>query len=82
MINNAQIWLILANCSQIYGQKLQNLWPDEIVVIVMANQLLHHQNLILTQSMAKGNLNNGILHGHREYQIFMLIYFLISIHDT
>ena len=31
MTNNAQIWLILANCDRIYGQKWLDLWPNEIV---------------------------------------------------
>ena len=32
----AQIWLILANCGRIYGQKWPDLWPNEIVGMAMA----------------------------------------------
>ena len=30
MTNYAQIWLILAICGRIYGQKWQDVWPNEI----------------------------------------------------
>ena len=36
MTNYAQIWLILANCGRIYGQKWPDLWPNEIVGMAMA----------------------------------------------
>ena len=36
MTNYAQIWLILANCGQIYDQKWLDLWPNEIVGMAMA----------------------------------------------
>ena len=32
----AQIWLILAICGRIYGQKWPDLWPNEIVGMAMA----------------------------------------------
>ena len=36
MTNYAQIWLILAICGWIYGQKWPDLWPNEIVGMAMA----------------------------------------------
>ena len=36
MTNYAQIWLILANCGRIYGQKWPDLWPNKIVGMAMA----------------------------------------------
>ena len=36
MTNYAQIWLILANCGRIYGQKWPDLWPNEILGMAMA----------------------------------------------
>ena len=36
MTNYAQIWLILAICGRIYGQKWPDLWPYEIVGMAMA----------------------------------------------